>query len=814
MVEPGDVQIMLITNFAAGELAENLFGRVDLPQYYSGVSRLENFDVIPTGGIERRNGFRRLRKMDGEGRIIPFIVDRERHYLLYLSPGKIQVYLEKQLLSTMTSTSAVPLYEDMSEISEVQYAQESERMVLVQKYRNPLILIFDKATGGITIQKFVISSEVSVIYSGGDTVTEHETDEVYENSGWLRSDKNWPSCVSFFQGRLVFAGTENRPQRVFASRVNDINNFSTYKMFISDQYEHVVIYGTVTGAGTLEQRSTIILDSIDEGAKFTRSLDEYYCDNAAFFPAGTKITKLSATSLELSNASNIQAELSAEESAALNQKLVAWNLGVTLTNPDNPAATIIANGTSAGVFIQMTARYGISNNGIYYFLYSTGGSTWQGPMNYFTEADARAISTEAEDNPQRVYDRIRGSGQLSWYANIYEDNIREVARIITSNIRSFLIYTFRLQPFYGNTFPEINDKIRVSLSQPLNAYISFYAKSVVIDRHPTPDDGFTFEIASDMSDSIRWIGQNKNLLVGTETAEWIVPAGVNAVNVQAILNSRYGSDKIQGTSIGDAVCFVQSGRRALIEYYIPQQDNNFRANNMAMLSRNMLHESQAHDIDFISAPYTKIFISREDGTLAALLYERGSGTFAWGRITTAGKIKSVATLPGETGYDEVYFIVERDGGYYLERLDERRRVHLDAYEAWTGSNADYSVEALVYDEAAGKVYRKGEAPPPGPDSAAWIGYQYTSLVRSMPVLANDRMKPNNIKRLMVRFLDSYMPRVKSLPNGEVNSIPREEPCSGVVQIPFPGVFDRDVFFELIHDKPTRCQILAVNAEVT
>ncbi len=61
---------MLITNLAAGELSETLFGRVDLPQYHSGAARLENFDVIPTGGIKRRSGTERITSLDGDARII------------------------------------------------------------------------------------------------------------------------------------------------------------------------------------------------------------------------------------------------------------------------------------------------------------------------------------------------------------------------------------------------------------------------------------------------------------------------------------------------------------------------------------------------------------------------------------------------------------------------------------------------------------------------------------------------------------------------------------------------------------------------
>jgi hypothetical protein len=358
-----------------------------------------------------------------------------------------------------------------------------------------------------------------------------------------------------------------------------------------------------------------------------------------------------------------------------------------------------------------------------------------------------------------------------------------------------------------------------------NIYISLYTKETIEDRYPTPDDGFTFEIASDMSDAIKWLAQNKNLLVGTETGEWVIPAEVTATNVRAILNSRYGSDRIQATTIGDAMCFFQSGKKALVEYYIPQQDNNFRANNMGMLSKNMLHESPAFDFDFISAPYTKIFVSREDGTIVCLLYERNTGTFAWGRITTDGLIKSVATVPGLSGYDDVYLVVRRGEEFFLERHSERIRsvqdheeaVFLDSYKRWDGNRADYSDDAVVYDETDNKVYPLTQAPIP--DHVMWIGYPYTSRVRSMPVLANDRMKQNNIKNLYIRFNDSFMPKVRSVSMeegkermGNTDTIGRPEPYGGVVQIAFPGVWDRDVFFELIHDKPTRCRVLAVNAE--
>jgi hypothetical protein len=209
--------------------------------------------------------------------------------------------------------------------------------------------------------------------------------------------------------------------------------------------------------------------------------------------------------------------------------------------------------------------------------------------------------------------------------------------------------------------------------------------------------------------------------------------------------------------------------------------------------------------------------------VVTLLYERGTGTFAWGRLTTAGLIKSVATLPGQSGYDDVYLIVKRGNDYYLELLDEREQIFLDGNKIWNGNAEGYGpvtaldetgaervIKPVVYDETENIVYDTNQPPIAG--HAMWIGYPYTSAVRSMPVIANDRMKQNIIKKLYIRFHDSFMPRVKSLPGNVENTIPQAEPFTGVALADFPGTWERDVFFELIHAAPTRCRILSVNAE--
>jgi hypothetical protein len=803
---------MLITNFAAGELAETLFGRTDLPQYYAGVSRLENFDVIPTGGISRRNGTKRLRKMEGEGRIIPFILDRDTHYLLFLTPGKIQVYLNGTMQSETVSSEAVPLYQDMNGINEVQYAQNYDKMVLVHENYAPVLLYLIDNT--LYVSKFRISDTVE-IKANPETVKYlySENDKTYKDSGYLTRRNNYPRTVTFMNGRIVFGGTAENKQRLFFSSAADVHSFATYKLYLTEQKTYI----TITGSINSDETDTITLDATEEGLKFTEPLEDYYLATP-FYPEGTKIVLLQGNILKVTDKALIRPPLSDTVKAELNElvnKFTSYNASTSQLKVVEYYIRqyVVSSYIDVKVEIYMTAhaselaRHQTTGSASF----SIGAVQLSDNAVELYEEDSLYYS-DLVDNA--VADCLRGSPYSPPMNVEYnQQNISTIKISLAAQSAATMKYVLPVgeseEIYYGKA-PDIKQKIEIRYADAAHVYIPVYTKKIIEDRYPTPDDGFTFDIASDMSDAIKWIAQNKNLLVGTETAEWVVPAETTAVNIRAVLNSRYGSDRIQATSVGDALCFFQTGKKALVEYYIPQQDNNFRANNMTMLSKNMLHESPAFDFDFISAPYMKIFVSREDGTVVCLLYERGTGTFAWGRITTAGEIKSLATLPGRSGYDDVYMIVRRGDDFFLELLDEREKIYLDSNKAWNGDPAGYSAAAAVYDETDNKVYPVTQAPVAG--HVMWIGYPYTSRVTSMPVIANNRMKPNIIKTLDIRFSDSFLPRVKSLPNSKEDTIIRQEPYSGVVQIPFPGVWDRDVFFEFIHDAPTRCRVLAVNAE--
>ncbi len=84
-------------SFAAGELAPELYGRVDLAKYRIGLQLAENLFVRPHGGIVNRPGTRFVcEAIDSgvAGRLIPFSFSTEQTYVLELGHESMRVILD------------------------------------------------------------------------------------------------------------------------------------------------------------------------------------------------------------------------------------------------------------------------------------------------------------------------------------------------------------------------------------------------------------------------------------------------------------------------------------------------------------------------------------------------------------------------------------------------------------------------------------------------------------------------------------------------------------------------------------------------
>lgn len=106
------------TSFIAGELGPYLHARTDLEIYSRGAQSIENYFVLPHGGLDFRRGFEFftevLAPVTGDGvRIGKFSFNKEQEYLLEFTPLQLRIFRNNTLVRTLTTPY---LLEDLFEL--------------------------------------------------------------------------------------------------------------------------------------------------------------------------------------------------------------------------------------------------------------------------------------------------------------------------------------------------------------------------------------------------------------------------------------------------------------------------------------------------------------------------------------------------------------------------------------------------------------------------------------------------------------------------------------------------------------------------
>src|SRR5487761_619404 len=105
---------LIQTSFAAGELAPNLLGRVDLEKYRSGLAMSRNFFVDYRGGVSSRPGTQFVgfaRQFTAKPRLIRFQFSSLQTYILVLNPDQTMNFVTNGAFITEGSfaiTGGVP----------------------------------------------------------------------------------------------------------------------------------------------------------------------------------------------------------------------------------------------------------------------------------------------------------------------------------------------------------------------------------------------------------------------------------------------------------------------------------------------------------------------------------------------------------------------------------------------------------------------------------------------------------------------------------------------------------------------------------
>ena len=277
-----------LTNFTGGELSPRLDGRNDLQKYSTGCKTLENMIIFPHGSAARRSGTQfvaEVKDSTKETRLIPFEFSTTQTYILEFGNQYIRFFKDNgQILSSGSPYEISSPYLE-AELFDIKFAQSADVMYLCHPNHpakklsrtghTSWSLTSVDFTDGPYMDENISSTTITTsahTVGTGRTLTASSTTGINDNTGFQTTDvgrlirfrdgygkitartsttvvtieiledmgsssssANWslgafsettghPSCVTFFEQRLVFAATLSQPQTIFFSKSGDYEN--------------------------------------------------------------------------------------------------------------------------------------------------------------------------------------------------------------------------------------------------------------------------------------------------------------------------------------------------------------------------------------------------------------------------------------------------------------------------------------------------------------------------------------------------------------------------------------------------------------
>ena len=762
---------MLITNFASGELNDSLNGRVDIQPYYQGAARIENFEVIPTGGIKRRVGIQRVAELGGDNRIIPFIVDKDHVYVFEMGlnpsydpnvqeskPGLINVW-KKGVLGAYTVIQTIYTdYNSLAHIKEIHYAQNYDTIVMVHKSYCPIIVkrVLSPSEG-------FTASEMTF-----DFYPDVELDDDFDYVMICASSLPTKQATTDGHGRFTYYAPDG----------------ASSTLVTKDYPAGMTNFYCVLNGKLYEYDNT--------NAQWDVYGNDPGIDTELFTHAGKYPACVAFFNNRLYFASTLNEPQKVWASAAPDSTGVRYNDFATFKK------YITINRTTKDADLHVFTC-DISPSDV-----SGGRTTLRNVSQEFTQGLEHSITEYYITGP----------------------NIPVGVKVVSATSNTLVINTDKvIFPQEEGTAQPLENLVCTIQIWRTSEVVSAedYDVFIVANNITTADCSLFFELASDENDAIKFLSSNRFLAVGTESSIWSVDPGISALSVNAIMQGRYGSDELQGQAVETATVYFAQGKKGIREFYYDGESNAFRTNNIALLADHILRESAAVDFDYMTHPYSRLIIVREDGTVAQMLYDKTNGIMAWCHIIHGqASISNCAVTRGEDENDLIFFVVYDGTKYYLELLDYGADfVYLDSWQRWKPTYStlipQYDTGAIIWNKTTGDIVEYADFSNIPQDffhagDECFIGYPFRSYIKSMPIIGKDPSRPVRISNLLVRFLDSYKPVVKvtGLPDEKFTTI--TEPYSGIGKVNYPGATDHDVCFELQTDGLKPVNILSVDAQ--
>jgi hypothetical protein len=445
--------------------------------------------------------------------------------------------------------------------------------------------------------------------------------------------------------------------------------------------------------------------------------------------------------------------------------------------------------------------------------------------------------------------------------------IRKLTRTADNN------WTFSTASITGSPSPALNDttdnypSVVTFFEQRLvfgatnnNPQTLWFSKNGDYENFTTgtgDDDALVYTIASNQVNAIRYLSATRVLTIGTTGGEYVLTATsdgpVTPTTTLIRKYSNYGSAAVEPVQVADVTLFVQRGGRKVREFRYVGDINvsAYQAPDITIVAEHITAGGLTA-FAYQQEPDGVIWAIRADGTLLGVTYRREEEVVAWHKHVIGGEfsggqavVESIATLPSDTGEDELYMIVKRTINGATKRYVELMRP-FDFGGVTTGAffvDCGLRYEGTATGTLSGLYHLEGEtvtvlangATHPDREvtgggitlaynsTTAAVGYNYTSSMQTMRIEAGSadgtsQGKPKRIHAVTLRLLETVGIEVgnSSNENDRVffrdSSMPMDQAVplfTGDKDIEFPGGYDDDDRLYVRQTQPLPMSVLAL-----
>ena len=796
----------LKNKFNSGEWSPLLDGRSDLDFYESACSLLRNNIVLPYGGAYRRPGSAYLATAKGQARLIEFIFSNKDAFVLEIGNLYIRTYKVEASVGVFTAEIVTPW--SAADLNEIQYHQINDVMYFSHPDIHPQVL------SRLSDTSWTVASLYSLADIRDGVAYPPFQDQNVTATTVAPKSGTFPDWVA---GNVYAVGDKiDRDGVLYIARKAHTAN--TDKPTDEEDWQFDLaasnwrqLGGTEAGGGLLGiEGGGVIGEEGGGGIGLETDSGDYDQvtlvsakgnvwddgNDALLIPAGAFMqisNKRPSTHVELAINANATSDILTGVLGGYNFRTYGnWSADIAVERSYDSAQTwetirtfVARNLRNIDIADEETKA-----NAWYRFTISNLGTTSPAgvyPPRAILELKDSYVSgvvrvdtvTSQTEAIVTVVDLLYGSTATDrWRAGSWNSNAG-YPQAVTSH---------ELRIFYGG-----------SQSQPLTTWGSRQNDFQWNRPGGTQDDDAVQYslLGGGQQNRIQWMVSRQQLVIGTEAAEWTLGSNrdedsITPLNVKARRHSTEGSAHVQAVLVGEAVLYVQRHGIKLREFAYSFEEDNHVSTDLTRLA-DPTRNTTILDVSYQSQREKILWCVLGDGNIASLTYDRREQVVGWAIHETEGTIESLCVVPSSSEHDEVWMIVNRSAGRFIERLDPdtwkyektdaklKDYVYLDAAKAATISPAgtvatgfthlagrevsllvDGSTHAKKTVSATGTITLDREA------SKVLAGYAYDSRVRPMRLAVDTRSgtsrgRKRRIHELQINFYQTLGGKVAAVP---------------------------------------------------